>query len=457
MPTTLTFIDLETTGLSPARDRVIEIGILRMQNGRITRTFTSLVNPECTIPPEITMLTGITAGELDRAPVFSQIIRDIEPLFGDALFVAHNARFDYSFMRAEFSRLDKTFTSPILCTAKLSRTLFPRYKRHSLDSVIDRLGISVRMRHRAMDDARALAEFYRRVKKQFGTDVLSAAITHVTKTAALPKSIAPESVRKLPESAGVYIFYGETGQPLYIGKSINVKERVRSHFYDFSRSNKEARIFNTISSVEAIPTSGELGALLLESRMIKELQPLYNRKLRRASEFIVLLRETTLQGYDTVSIHTAPVIPEDINRILAVYRTRGQMKTAIRELAREYSLCQKLLGLEKTSGRCFGSRIETCNGACAERELPARYNLRFTEAFHKTRVRQWPFPEPVSISEGVRAYIIDRWCYIGDTGDPEAYPEEAQMQFDYDTYRILVSHLLHAKNTRHIRVLKPRT
>lgn len=455
---TLTFIDVETTGLSPGRDRIIEIGVLRMHNGKIVKTFETLINPDCYLPPEITLLTGITGNELERAPLFSRIADDIQELLDDSIFVAHNARFDYSFIKSEFERLERSFSSQVLCTAKLSRKLFPRFKRHNLDSIIDRFGITCDMRHRAFSDAQVLYQFYKKAKKQFGMDVLTEAVMHVTKTAALPTSISRETVKKLPESPGVYVFYGKNGTPLYIGKSINLKDRILSHFYDFANSNKEARIFQTIESIETIPTSGELGALLLESQMIKKMQPLYNRKLRRAATLLVLLQTTTPNGYYTVQpVETSDIDIEKLERVVAVFRTRSQMKQSLIDLSREYQLCQKLLGLEKGKGKCFGSQIHTCHGACVGDELPARYNMRFTEAFYRTRVREWPFSGAIAIREGKTTHLVYRWCYIGEGHDIESIDPQSLNRaavFDYDAYRILSSHILRKVSDQDIQEIK---
>jgi len=195
--TDLTFIDIETTGLSPVRDRVIEIGVLRMKNGRITKRYETLVNPDCNLPPEITMLTGITARQLENAPLFSRVADDLEELLDDSIFVAHNARFDYSFIRSEFARLERSFRAEVLCTAKLSRRLFPRFRRHNLDSIIDRFGFTCDLRHRAFSDANVLAEFYKLAKKQFGEEVLTDAVMHVTKSTALPRTISRDTVNRI--------------------------------------------------------------------------------------------------------------------------------------------------------------------------------------------------------------------------------------------------------------------
>ena len=450
---TLTFIDVETTGLSPDRDRVIEIGALRMQNGRIVKKFSSLINPEASLPPEITLLTGITSDELESAPTFSRIAKDLAKLLDGAVFVAHNARFDYSFIRAEFARLDRSFSAKQLCTAKLSRRLFPRFKRHNLDSIIERFGFECEVRHRAFSDAKVLADFWKLLSKQLSAEVLAEAVLSVTKSSALPSAITRDMVDKLPESPGVYLFYGSDGTPLYIGKSINIKDRVRSHFYDYAHSGKEAKIFQTIRSIETRKTSGELGALLLESQLIKEYQPLYNRMLRKPSELIAVYKHQTPDGYFTINPkELSSISPDDIQGILAIYRTKGHMKKSLVDLCYEHALCQKLMGLEKTNGRCFGSQIETCHGACVGNEPAFKYNLRFTEAFHKTHIRQWPFKGPIGITEGGKLHVVHNWCYLGMIGgeyDLESVMNEEAV-FDYDTYKILSSYLL--KSTRNMQI-----
>ena len=456
--TNLTFVDVETTGLSPQFDRIIEIGLIRMKKGKVQRTYSSLVNPESSLSPEITMLTGITPKDLEHAPSFSSIARDIEDLLSGTLFVAHNARFDYSFIKSEFSRIDKTFTSELLCTAKLSRKLFPRFRSHNLDSIIDRFSLTCTERHRALGDAEVLAQFMTIMKKQFDTTVLSNAITYVTKTASLPKSITKETMTKLPESPGVYIFYGQGGAPLYIGKSVNIKERVRSHFYNYSVSGSEAKIFQTIESMETIKTSGELGALLLESQMIKDLSPLYNRHLRKNDARIALFMKETDDGYYAIEQkNLADVSISDIDKVLSVYKSKRSMTDSLTELAREYSLCKKLLGLEKTNRSCFGSQIGTCNGACTGTELPIKYNIRFIEAFTPTKIKRWPFPGPITIREGDTTHVIHQWCYIGEMKNiDETNNFEECAIFDYDVYKILARHLLKTVRDANIHVLKPR-
>lgn len=126
LPKKIAFVDIETTGMSLRYDRIIEIAIMRVEDNKLVETYSSLINADCTLTPEIISLTGIDSKELEKAPTFGQMKHDIIDLLDDCLFTAHNARFDYGFLKNEFRREEANFTVKHLCTAKLSRFLYPR-------------------------------------------------------------------------------------------------------------------------------------------------------------------------------------------------------------------------------------------------------------------------------------------------------------------------------------------
>src|SRR5260221_8389218 len=144
LPSKIAFVDTETTGLSVTRDRIIEIGILRVENGKIVKKYQTLLDPGFIFPDVITSITGITPQELVGAPTFRQVKDEIREMLNDCIFVAHNVRFDYAFLRNEYRREHATFSSKHFCTARLSRRLFPKEHSHSLDSIIERFDISVK-------------------------------------------------------------------------------------------------------------------------------------------------------------------------------------------------------------------------------------------------------------------------------------------------------------------------
>jgi DNA polymerase-3 subunit epsilon len=164
----LLFVDTETTGTCSRYSRIIEIGLIRVEKNRIVDTYSSLIDPEIDLPPFITKITGINDYELTRAPQFAQSYRDFKSLFFNAIFVAHNASFDYSFFSSELSHLEVPFSLPKLCTVRLSRKLYPQHKSHSLDSLITRHNLEVNIRHRALADAHLLWQWWQIAKQEHG-------------------------------------------------------------------------------------------------------------------------------------------------------------------------------------------------------------------------------------------------------------------------------------------------
>lgn len=162
----LAIVDLETTGMSACRNRVIEIAIIRVEGNKIVDTFTSCINPQIHIPSFITHLTGISNQDVEGAPIFAEVKHRVRKILKGATFVAHNVWFDYSFMREEFQRVEIPFESKRCCTVRLSRRLYPQYKSHSLESVIQRFGFTYKTRHRAYDDAHILWQFLKKIKKE---------------------------------------------------------------------------------------------------------------------------------------------------------------------------------------------------------------------------------------------------------------------------------------------------
>ena len=288
------FVDLETTGMSAADDAITEIGIVRVDadpTGIAPPTVTewsTLVNPGTPIPPAIQSLTGITDAMVRDAPPFRAVAADVAARTADALFVAHNARFDYGFLKHAFAREGAAFTARVLCTVKLSRRLYPEAERHSLDSLIARHALGAEARHRALGDARVLWAFVQALYREWPADAIAEATKRVLKTPSLPPQLPQDAISSLPEGPGVYLFYGLNALPLYIGKSRNLRERVGAHFSSDYRSATDSRLSAEIRRIEYEETAGELGALLRESALVKALLPAHNHALRRKSEAGVL-------------------------------------------------------------------------------------------------------------------------------------------------------------------------
>jgi len=460
LPKNLCFVDIETTGISPSHDRIIEIAILRVEDGKLVQTYNSLVNPQTHVSPYIEAITGITQSEVQNAPSFSEVAGTVKELLSDAVFVAHNVRFDYEFIRHELSRLDLSFSSQKLCTVKLSRKIYPDQPRHDLDSVIQRHNIKCEKRHRALSDAEAIWKFYQIVQNNIPQDLLDSAVSNVMKKPAGPIKIHESKLQNLPEGPGVYIFQGgeaSKGIPIYIGKSIHIKQRVFSHFAQNDIAT-DMRICQEVEDIEAIETAGELGALIREAQLVKKLQPLYNRKLRRVKELIAIIKQPQLGGYETATIATIKSLESaDTQNVLGIYKSQRQAQNYLRELTREYQLCPRLLNLEKCAGACMHSQFGWCKGACKNLESTFSYNVRFLEAFANSRIASWPFAGPVrieeynEISQKSEQFIVDNWCYLQSSSEWDYWEKMEQTpMFDLDIYKILRRFLRNKKNQKNI-------
>ena len=200
-----TFVDIETTGGSPFFSRIIEVGILRVEKGEIVDTFNRLINPGVAIPEFITALTGVTGKMVKQAPAFEDVAEDILDLFEDSIFVAHNSNFDYKFMKTEFERAGLVFALDTMCTVRLSRVLYPQYKKHNLTALIERFQFVCKNRHRAFDDAKVLWDFLQRASLDFSGPELEAAIVRTV------KKISPKEQRKLAQVLVQELEYVEEG------------------------------------------------------------------------------------------------------------------------------------------------------------------------------------------------------------------------------------------------------
>jgi DNA polymerase III subunit epsilon len=283
----LAIVDVETTGAHPAWDRVTEIAVVEVEGSEVVSEWSTLVNPGASIPPAIQALTGITNAMVADAPAFEDLAADLYERLEGRIFVAHNARFDYGFLRHEFERAGLRFQARTLCTVKLSRRLYPGHARHNLDSLIDRHGLKCGLdrsaRHRALGDAQAVWQFLQVAAEERGADEVAGAARQLAQLPALPAHIERAAVDAIPESPGVYLFYGERDTPLYVGKSIAMRSRVLQHFAGDLHSSRDAQIAREIRRIEWRRTCGELGALLREAQLVKELLPVFNRQLRRES------------------------------------------------------------------------------------------------------------------------------------------------------------------------------
>ena len=440
-------VDLETTGGMAVHHRIIEVGIVLLEDGEVVEEWSSLVNPGVRIPSSIEAFTGISNEMVADAPSFDDLRGEVRGRLAGRLFVAHNARFDYGFVRNEFRRLGEKFSAPVLCTVRLSRTMFGQYPRHNLDALIERYGLECGQRHRALGDAAVLPPLLAAFEQAAGVEQLQEAASAVLNESRLPPHLPPDLAEDLPEGPGVYLFRGEGGTLLYVGKSRNLRSRVIEHFASEHRSSKESKLTRQVRAVEWVETGGELGALLLESRLVKELAPSANRRLRKPAGMHCLRLEETEAGLEVRVEPLEGAAGEAEAELYGPFRSERDAKRALEGKAREAGLCLKVMGLERGEGSCFALQIGRCRGACVGREPRALHDARLRPALASLRVRPWPFPGPIGIrergvaGEGNVLHIVDHWRHLGTAADDaeveELVARAASAAFDPDSYRII--------------------
>ena len=450
----LAFVDLETTGANPMLDRITEIGVVTVTDG-VVSTWTSLVNPDCLIPVFIQRLTGITDAMVSDAPSFETLADDIQERLRGYTFIAHNARFDYGFLKNEFKRLGRRFQADVICTVKLSRKLYPEHYKHNLDSLIERHNLTVGDRHRALTDADLIWQFWQLVSQTRPAEVIESAIQHQLQRPSLPPHMEAGVLDDLPETPGVYLFYGEGDALLYIGKSSNLRQRVLSHFNADSHVFRELRLGQQTHRIEWRETVGELGALLLEARLIKELQPAHNRKLRKNTGLCSWQLVEQAEG----DFRPQLVVDEELdlgagNDLFGLFTSKREAALALRKIGEAHGLCPSILGLEPTAqpGQpCFAYQRHQCQGACCGKEKIGRHSARLMSALSKLKLKPWAYSGPIGILETDEVtgrqdiHVVQAWCHLGtvksEADVAKLLARPALAIFDRDIYQLLLKHL----------------
>lgn len=396
-------IDIETTGLSPNYGKITEIAIYVHDGEKVVDEFTTLLNPEIDIPYRITQLTGINNKMVRDCPKFYEVAKRIVEMTEDTVFVAHNVHFDYNFIRSEYRALGYDYQRKKICTAKLSRKLLPGRRSYSLGKLCQELGIVNPNRHRAFGDAQAtlrLFEILLKVEKNVGELSLH----------GLNTSLDRDLITKLPQEPGVYYFYNDSGSIIYIGKSINIHDRVLSHLTN-NTSKRAIEMRNDIADIGYELTGNELIALLLESNEIKTHLPRYNKAQRRSAFTAGLYYYKDDDGYLRLKIDKNNLDENPLTSFTSVLAAKSHLFT----LAEAFSLCQKLCGLFETKGACFQYNIHKCNGACIGKESPAIYNTRVLQAIEPYRFEEKNF---IIIDKGrspgeKSVVIVENGKYLG--------------------------------------------
>lgn len=373
-------IDIETTGGMIKRDKITEIAILIYNGETVEETYDTLINPERSIPPQITQITGITNEMVADAPRFYEVAKKIVEITEGCVFVAHNVNFDYGFIKREFETLGFTYTRKQLCTVRLFRKAFPGLRSYSLGNLIRHFGIKVNARHRAYDDAAATTELLEMALEQdyvkYEADLM---INRGIKGSRLPETIDMEELHQLPETAGVYYFMDTTGRIVYIGKSINIKKRVMQHFSKITQ--KSEKMMRRVASIDCVETGSELIALLQESEEIKKYKPEINKAQRNKEYPYFAFRYIDEDGYINFKIEKRSIKREKGKDILTHFSSLNGGRNALSRIRDRFALCEhKMDDRGRSDQACLYYRMHECQGACINEEIPEEYNERAEEA-----------------------------------------------------------------------------
>ncbi len=371
--------DFETTGMSGRADKVIQIGMVKIRNGKITDTFMSYINPGRQIPYFITKLTGITNADVENAPYFDEVYSKIVEFIGDSVLIAHNLSFDQSFLRHECAAAELEYPrNESVCTLRLSRKLYPNLPSKSLGN----LAKSLRIRHRdvhtglgdSMAAAKILLKMFPILRSEHNVDSLSDLISFQNYPASskpyrIIKKKLLDDYSKIPDEPGIYNYKNEKGEILYIGKAKSLKNRLGNYFSN-NAIRKAKDIVRKASTLEFRKTNSELTALLSEAEMIKIHNPKLNKMLKKypnsyylklnTSDKFASLEVTTKFQFDDCDYY-GPYPNRD---------TAGSLKDVV---DRTFKLKECKEKEFKRSRRCYLADIERCLAPCTESGVAEDY------------------------------------------------------------------------------------
>lgn len=382
-------VDIETTGGNPEVNKITDIALLIHDGEKLINQFSTLINPERPIPPLITDLTGITNEMVQDAPKFCEVADHIMELTKDTVFVAHNSRFDYSFLKEEFKNLGLHFYRKQLCTVRLSRKLMPGIPSYSLGNLCEHVNITIEQRHRALGDAMATVKLFELLLARDKEKVIEQSIKDELYKIILPPQLSREKVENLPEEIGVYYFHNDKGDMIYLNQSKNIRRHVLN---DLSKdSNGFSDLKNKICDISYQLTGSELIALLIESEGIKKLKTECHKLNKKTYSYGIFQYDK--EGYTQLRIEKTGDTKSDP---LITFPNDKAAQSLMYYLAKEFLLCQRLCDIFE-SGTHFEKGHKKCLGACTGKEPAEMYNLRVREA---VQTFHYPHPNFLIIGKG---------------------------------------------------------
>lgn len=401
--------------------------------------FTSLVNPECEIPYFITGLTGIDNHMVRNAPTIDQIADTIEEITKDTIFVAHSVNFDYNVIKSEFKNINRAFVRKKLCTVRLSRKLIPGYNSYSLGKLCSALNIPLTDRHRARGDAHATVLLFQKLlRTKDAAEVFKTFLNSRSQEATLPPHLPKKVFENLPTQPGIYYFKNANGKIIYIGKAINIKKRVLSHFYD--KSTKEVQLCQDTVDIDFELSGSELLALLMESNAIKHHYPKYNRAQKRKLQQYGIFSYEDRNGILHLAFNKLKMAPNALDTFYNITDCRLYLE----KICEVFRLCPKYCHLQENVNSCSHYKI-TCDGICTEKESAPIYNNKVKQAMQhiKSKKENFIIKEKGRNSDEDAFILVRNNIYIGYGF--------IQRDFDLSATEDLNAFLIPQKNTIEIK------
>ncbi len=338
-------VDIETTGGYASSHGITEIAVFIHDGTRVTRHFETLINPGQLIPRYITALTGIDNDMVASAPAFSDIAPMLDELLRDCIFVAHNVNFDFSFVRHHFKACGIDMTNKKLCTVRLGRKVFPGLASYSLGNLCRSIGIPVENRHRAGGDASATVSLFERLLANGAEPHIEQMLKRTSGEQWLPLHLLKDDVERLPEAPGVYYFHDAKQKVVYVGKAVNLKKRVSSHFTTNDAARKRQNLLRNVHKITFAPCATELQAIVLESAEIRRLWPKYNVSQKQPQQKYGLYQFEDGRGYLRLAIDKKK---KNLQPLYS-FNLLHEGEVMLRRMAEEFALHEKLCFINKGS------------------------------------------------------------------------------------------------------------
>ncbi|MET0681941.1 MAG: exonuclease domain-containing protein [Casimicrobiaceae bacterium] len=443
----LAFVDVETTGVNPRENRITEIGMITVDGDRASE-WTTVINPLTRRQERPHLPDGITDEMRGAAPRFKDIAADLARRLAGRLFIAHNARFDYEFLKAEFGRTGIEFHPEVLCSLMLSRRLYSQSGHHDLDSLIERHGLEAEVRHRALHDAKLIWQFWQTIHRDHPAAALVTTIEALRAGPVLPAYLHPALIDRLPEAPGVYVFHGEGDEILRAGTASNLKARVLQYFRLDLVSARALAVSHRIRNITWRVTKGILGAQLQLALLSGTALPAPRQRCRTPYSWRFAPDAYPCLSLISLSERAFAITDE----LFGVFDSPHKARNALRRIAAAHELCHSLLGVaEGPDPPCPACPVEA---GTSDRGRGCARLIHLTRAFsalRELRLPAWPYQGPIGIRERSDLHIVDRWRYLGtarNEAEIHAALETRDVDFDVKIFHLLVKALRVLPRTR---------